>query len=402
MTPASAIYLALRSLWWFKGRALTIILCLALTIWLPITVRMLLNQFRSEIISRANDTPLVVGAKGSQIDLALHSLYFDTVAPQATTMNEVEYIQTTGFATAIPIHVSYKTQSVNDQAGAPIVGTTIEYFEFRKLGLQSGDGMAILGDCVIGSNVASSMQLGPGDHVLSAPKNAFNLAGDYPLKMNIVGVLAPSYSPDDNAVFVDVKTAWIIDGIGHGHQSLTHDDVDKDLLLKQDGSKVTASAAVLPFTEITADNVDSFHFHGDESTFPISAVIANPSSRKDQILLLGRYATERKDVAQCVKPTDVVHDLLSIVFRVERLIWISSLLSAVVTCLLLGLVLLLSIRLRSGEMKTMFKLGCSRFTVVSLIGTEILAMTLVGVGLAVVAAWATQHVAADSLRSLLF
>lgn len=402
MNPTSAIYLALRSLWWFKGRAITIILCLALTIWLPITVRLLLNQFRSEIISRANDTPLIVGAKGSQIDLALHALYFDTVAPQTTTMSEVEYIQKSGFATAIPIHVNYKTQSLNDQPGVPIVGTTIEYFEFRKLSLQSGEGMAILGDCVIGCNVASSMQLGPGGHVLSAPKNAFNLAGDYPLKMNIVGVLAPSWSPDDNAVFVDVKTAWIIDGIGHGHQSLTHDEVDKDLLLKQDGNNVTASAAVLPYTEITADNVDSFHFHGDEDTFPVSAVIANPNSRKDQTLLLGRYATERKDEAQCVKPTDVVHDLLSIVFRVERLIWISSLLSAVVTALLLGLVLLLSIRLRSGEMKTMFKLGCSRFTVVSLIGTEILAMTLIGVGLAVVAAWGAQVVAADSLRSLLF
>lgn len=402
MNPAHAVYLALRSLWWFKGRAITIILCLALTIWLPITVRLLLDQFRSEIILRANDTPLVIGAKGSQIDLALHALYFDTVAPQTTTMSEANYIQQTEFATAIPLHVNYKTQSVNGQDGAPIVGTTIEYFEFRKLGLQAGEGMAILGDCVIGSKLATAMQLGPGDTVLSAPKNAFNLAGDYPLKMNIVGVLSPSYSPDDNAVFVDIKTAWIIDGIGHGHQSVTDDEVDGDLLLKQDDSTVTASAAVLPYTEITPDNVDSFHFHGDEDTFPISAVIANPNSRKDQTLLLGRYATERKDTAQCVKPTNVVYDLLSIVFRVERLIWISSILSAVVTALLLGLVLLLSIRLRAGEMKTMFKLGCSRFTVVSLIGTEILAMTLIGVGLAMAAAWATQWVAADSLRSLLF
>ena len=402
MSPGNAIYLAIRSLWWFKGRAITIILCLALTIWLPLTVRLLLNQFRSEIISRASETPLIVGARGSQIDLALHALYFDTVPPVTTVMGESNYVQDSGFATAVPIHVNYRTQSVNDQDGVPIVGTTIEYFEFRKLRLASGSGMAMLGDCVIGSNVSKTMNLGPGDQVLSAPKNAFNLAGDYPLKMNIVGVLAPSYSPDDNVVFVDVKTAWIIDGIGHGHQSLTHEDMEDGLLLKKDGNSVTASAAVLPFTEITADNIDSFHFHGDEDTFPLSAVIAIPSSRKNQTLLLGRYATDRKEQAQCVKPTQVVLDLLNIVFRVERLIWISSLLSAIVTALLLGLVVLLSIRLRTNEMKTMHKLGCSRFTVAALIGTELLAMTAVGVALAFAGAWAARLVAADSLRSVLF
>lgn len=402
MSPGSAVYLALRSLWWFKGRAITIILCLALTIWLPLTVRLLLNQFRSEIILRANETPLIIGAQGSRIDLALHALYFDTVPPQTTTMAESNYVQESEFATAVPIHVNYRTQSVNDQDGVPIVGTTIEYFEFRKLRLGSGSGMAMLGDCVIGSNVAKTMNLGPGDKILSAPKNAFNLAGDYPLKMNIVGVLAPSYSPDDGVVFVDVKTAWIIDGIGHGHQSLTHEEVEDGLLLKKGDKSVTASAAVLPYTEITPDNIDSFHFHGDEETFPLSAVIAIPSSRKNQTLLLGRYATDRKEQAQCVKPTKVVQDLLNIVFRVERLIWISSLLSAIVTALLLGLVVLLSIRLRANEMKTMYKLGCSRFTVVALIGTELLAMSIVGVALAFAGAWAAKVVAADSLRSVLF
>ena len=89
-------------------------------------------------------------------------------------------------------------------------------------------------------------------------------------------------------------------------------------------------------------------------------------------------------------------------FRVERLIWISSLLSAVVTALLLGLVIMLSVRLRAREIQTMNKLGCSRYTVLKLLGTEIGILTLLGLGLATTAAWATSLVAADSLRSLLF
>ena len=79
MSFASALYLALRSLLWFRGRAITIVCCLALTLWLPVTVRLLLNQFRSEIVKRADATPLIIGSRGSQIDLALHALYFDSV-----------------------------------------------------------------------------------------------------------------------------------------------------------------------------------------------------------------------------------------------------------------------------------------------------------------------------------
>lgn len=400
MSPGQAIYLAFRSLWWFRGRAITVVLCLTLTIWLPLTVRLVLNQFRQELVQRANATPLIVGARGSQIDLALHALYFDTAAPQQTTMDEARYIEETGFALAIPIHVKYRTQSVNNEPGAPIVGTTIDYFEFRNLRLKTGDGMAILGDCVLGASVAQRLCLEPGDHILSAPKNAFNLAGDYPLRMNVVGILRASHSPDDNAVFIDVKTAWIIDGIGHGHQGLTHQD--NELLLDSDNETVTASAAVLPYTEITPENLGSFHFHGDPNTFPVSAVIAVPPERKQQTLLLGRYSTDRKDSALCVKPAQVVEDLLSIVFRVERLIWISSLLSAVVTALLLGLVITLSIRLRAKEIQTMNKLGCSRFTVATLLGAEVFVMTLLGFVFASLAAWGSSVVASDSLRQLLF
>lgn len=395
-------YLAVRSLWWYRGRAITIVLCLALTLWLPVTVRLLLNQFRTEIVSRAETTPLVIGAKGSRIDLALNALYFDTVSPDQTTMAEARYVDETGFATAMPLHIVYRTQSVNGADGAPIVGAGLEYFEFRQLRIAEGEGLAMLGDCVLGCNVAKRMQLSHGDRILSAPRNAFNLAGDYPLKMNITGILAPSHSPDDDVVFVDLRTAWIIDGIGHGHQKLTEGQVDEDVLLDRSEDSVTASAAVLPFTEITPDNIDSFHFHGKEETWPISAVIAAPSSRKNQTLLLGRYASVRHDQAQCVKPREVVDDLMNIVFRVEQLVWLSSVLSAVVTVLLLSLVVLLSIRLRAAEMQTMHKIGCSRLTIFSLIATEIGIMTTGGVALAMTAAWVSRMVVADQLRTLLF
>lgn len=49
----SAFYLAIRSLWWHRSRSLAVIFSLAIIIWLPATLRIALNQFRSEISARA-------------------------------------------------------------------------------------------------------------------------------------------------------------------------------------------------------------------------------------------------------------------------------------------------------------------------------------------------------------
>lgn len=385
----NALYLAIRSLWWSKGRAVTIVLCLALTLWLPLTVRSVMKQFRDEIILRAEATPLIIGAKGSQIDLALHALYFESAAPEETTMAEAAYVSETGYAMAIPLHIRYRTQRKNGADGAPIVGTTADYFSFRKLALSHGQGLAIYGDCVVGRNVADRMKLDVGDELLSAPKNAFNLVGDYPLKLNVKGILKRSRSPDDDVVFVHLNTAWIIDGIGHGHIAVENEE--------QEGL-----GTILPYTEITEDNIDSFHFHGDRDSFPISAVVAVPDSKKNQTLLLGRYASVRTETAQCLKPTAVVLSLLNIVFRVEQLVWVSSLLATVVTVALVSLVVMLSIRLRAAEMQTLAKIGCSRMTLVAIVGTEVCLMVSGGIILALIASFATNLLIVDSLRSLLF
>ena len=402
----NALYLAWKSLLWHRGRSVTILLSLAITIWLPVTVRLVLDQFRHEISERANATPLVLGAKGSRIDLALHALYFDTLPPADTTMAEVEsinHLSTTHVAAiAIPLHVRYRTQSRPGIEGSVIVGTSPEYFEFRRLNIADGQMAALPGECVVGCNVAMRMQLHPGDSILSAPRNAFNLAGDYPLKMKIVGVLTQSHSPDDDAVFTDVRTTWIIDGIGHGHQEL-NTQTDSQLLLKNstETRSVTANASVLPYTEITADNIDSFHFHGDPASFPLTAIIVVPETNKARTQILGRYSSSQA-TAQCLKPPEVIDELLSIVFRIEQLAWVCSIAAGIVTCLLLGLVVNLSMRLRAAEMQTMSRLGCSRMTIAMLHSSEIVLLLCAASVLAGAAALLTLRFAASVLRSLLF
>ena len=127
--------------------------------------------------------------------------------------------------------------------------------------------MTMLGECVVGSEVARHLGIVPGSHLTSSPESVFDLAGVYPLKMHVVGVLEPSHSPDDRAVFVDLKTTWVIEGLGHGHQDLARPEA-ADAVLSRDEGGIVANASVVEYTVIDASNVDSFHFHGDRDKYP--------------------------------------------------------------------------------------------------------------------------------------
>ncbi|MCA9006405.1 MAG: ABC transporter permease [Planctomycetaceae bacterium] len=355
--------LTIRYLLYNKLKTITLVLCVSLAILLPVLLQFGISQFERDLMARANATPLVAGMKGSRFDLALQSMYFSQADLESTTMQEVETIQETGYALPIPLAVRFTAQT------APVVGTTLDYFEFRKLKIAEGSSLQRLGDCVVGSNVAEKLQLKPGDRLMSDPLNVFDLSGNYPLKMRVVGVLEKAYSPDDDAVFVDLKTEWIISGIGHGHQSVDA-KTDKNLVLQQQGQSTVANAAVPQFNEVTEENLASFHFHGEIESFPVTSIILVPHDQKSEVLLLGMYDTNASSI-QLIRPVEIVNELLQLVFRVKQLFDANALLVSISVGLLLTLVFILSLRLRKRERQTMFQLGCSRSTIWKLQLTEL-------------------------------
>jgi len=223
-----------------------------------------------------------------------------------------------------------------------------------------------------------------------------DIAGKYPLKMNVSGVLHPTGTPDDKAVFVDLKTAWVIDGYGHGHQELQNESDDKKFISRSE-NELIASSAVLPYTEITEKNIDSFHFHGSDDDFPISAILAFTDSEKDNTLLEGQYASADSDL-QFVRPAIVVRELISVMFRIKRFFDANATLIGISTLLLLLLVMLLSAKLRATEMETLFKIGCSRGTVLWLQAGELAIVMLTAACLIALATWAINFYADQLLN----
>ncbi len=358
-----SFYIAWKYLSRNRVKAVTLVSCIVLIAFLPVALELLLDESEKQLMSRAVLTPLVIGAKGSSLDLVMNTLYFGDEVPELIYMDAADMVGESGLAIPIPMYARFSARR------HPVVGTTIDYFDFRGLAVAEGRGLAILGECLIGSAAASDLGLGVGDEIVTSPETMFDLAGVYPLKMKIVGVLEKTHTSDDLAVFVDLKTAWVIQGLMHGHQDLSKVK-DPQLILKKDEENITGSPKVFEYMEITEDNIESFHFHGDPSEYPITAVIAVPFDEKSGTILRGRYLTEGEK-HQIIRPAEVVDTLLENIFRIKNVLDAVIVVVGFGTFIAIILVFALSLRLRQREIETIFRIGCRRMTIARLMAAEI-------------------------------
>jgi putative ABC transport system permease protein len=279
------------------------------------------------------------------------------------------------------------------------VGTSIEYFAYRGLRIAAGRQLARLGECVVGSRAAEAMGLEPGGHVVSSPESVFDLAGVYPLKMTVAGVLEDSDTADDDAIFVDIKTAWVIAGLGHGHQDVSRPEA-AGTVLSRDDQNVIANASVVQHTEITDENRDSFHFHGDLSGFPITALVVVPRDHKSSAILQGRYESEDLST-QIVRPITVMDELLDTILTVQSFVVAGAVIVGLATLASAALVFMLSLRLRRREIETLFKIGGSRVAIGAVMVSEIAVVLLSSVVLAGLLTLVTREFGSAAIRALI-
>ena len=388
-----ALFLGWRYLAYHRFKTAVLLASVTLMMFLPAATRLLVEDSAQALTARAAETPLLIGAKGSQLELVLSSLYFHAESPPEITYQVYKDVRETGLATAIPLHARFQAR------GNPVVGTSLDYFEFRGLELAGGRLFGLLGECVIGAGVAQKLGISAGDSLVTSPETVFDLAGVYPLKMNVAGVFAPNGTPDDEAVFVDVRTSWVIQGLGHGHQDLAEAGASGAVLSRDDQS-ITANASLVQYNEITPQNVREFHFHGDTGGFPLTAVVAVPPDEKNGTLLRGRYL-EEEGGEQLVVPGAVLDDLLETVFTVQNYVVLGLLMLSLATVAVIVLVFLLSQQLRRGEFFTLRRMGASRGFIAALVASEIVFVFAASLALAALLTWAVRAWATELLLSLM-
>jgi putative ABC transport system permease protein len=393
----NALFLALRYLRSAPGRTAVLIAGTTVALFLPLFTWRAAALLERTLLLRAERSPILIGAKGNEFDLTLSSLYFRGQVRDPIPARELDSARRAGYGLCVPLYIAHSA------ARAPIVGTGLEYFDARGLEAAAGRLPALLGEVVAGAEVASRMRLQVGDAVRSDLRNLYNIAGGYPLLLDVVGILGPSGGPDDEAFFVDVKTAWALDGLFHGHSEVTRqqsvaEPTEAPAAGEEArraraptggaaaGEHIEASTALFIFQEIDDTNRASFHMHGEPGAAPLTSILVLPRDRKSHDLLLGDYALE--ETVQAVQPIDVVRTVLGIVLRAREGLNAFFVIVALSTAAFFVLVISLSLRLRAREITLMRRIGSSRGAVATIVGAEVALVVAAAAVLAGALTWA--------------
>jgi putative ABC transport system permease protein len=374
-----------------RAQTVILVLCIAVSVFLPLTSQRLIQRYGTQLRARAATTPMLMGAIGNRFDLTLASLYFRQSRLDPIPWREYERLRDERMGLAVPIHVRFTAR------GAPISATTPEYFQRRGLVLSEGELPVQLGDAVLGATTARDLAIGPGDSLFSDQKEIYDISKPPALKMRVVGVHEPTGTADDDAVFVDINTAWLLEGFVHGHAE-ADDVVDPIEVYGRTEERVVFSEALMQYNEVTAQNAGSFHLHGDRAELPLTAVLFFPADEKAGTLVKARVNAEGE--LQMLVPTEVIDDLMAFVFRIKAIFDSLSAVLAASTVLLTLLVMLLSVRLRKGEIMTLHRIGCSRFTVAKLYAAELSLILATSVVIALVGVLAADALLPNLLRVL--
>lgn len=388
-----ALYLALMHARANRVQSIVLVLCFAVTAALPLSATLLMQRYDRSLRARAEQTPLVGGARGSRFDLVLATTHFRRAAVTQTTMGLAERMRAMGLGTVIPMSVSHTAR------GYTVVGTGIEYGELRGFEYRDGGWPTTLGECVLGSRVAEAEGLGVGDTMFSDQLDLYDISKAPAIKMHVVGVLEPTGEADDGVVFVDITTAWLLDGIVHGHEDAARvAQRDPSKVLGRTETDTAISGALIEYQEVSPEGLASYHLHADPSRLPLTSVLMVPRDQKAATLMATELNLSKTE--QAVVPTRVMDELLSYVVRIKSVIDAVSAALVATNILLAVLILVLSYRARERERLTMVRIGCDRGTIPMVFAAEFGGLVVLGLMIAVlfaVGVWA----AAPGLVALL-
>ena len=100
-----SLYIAWRYIRFNRVKTATLVACITLISFLPVSLQLLLAESERQLMSRAVSTPLVVGAKGSSLDLVMNTLYFGDEVPELITMEASQRVLAADLASPIPLYV---------------------------------------------------------------------------------------------------------------------------------------------------------------------------------------------------------------------------------------------------------------------------------------------------------
>lgn len=191
-----------------------------------ITILLLFNkQLQENITKNGRGIDLVVGAKGSPLQLILCNIFHVDFPTGNIKLNEAERISRNRLVKqAIPLALGDSYQSYR------IVGTSKEYADLYEMQLDQGEWWSNNLEVTIGSTVATLGKLKIGDSFSSAHGLVDGGHAHDAHKFIVKGIMKSSNTVLDNLILTNVESVWIMheehgdDGEEHHHDTETVGD----------------------------------------------------------------------------------------------------------------------------------------------------------------------------------
>lgn len=189
------------------------IFILSLSIGLLLVVKQLKMSFENQMKNNLGKIDLVIGAKGSPLQLVLASvLHLDNPTGNISYSEAKKISKNPKVKLAVPISYgdSYK--------GFRIVGTTDKYRTLYNAKLKYGRAVNKSMEVILGAIVAQKLRLKLGDTILSSHglvENSINIHSD---KLTVVGILKPTQKVIDRLIITNLESVWDI----HNHEDENH------------------------------------------------------------------------------------------------------------------------------------------------------------------------------------
>ena len=304
------------------------------------------DQLEDRFFENANKVDLVVGAKGSRLQLVLCNVFHVDKPTGNINIKDLEFLSNHPFVkSAIPISLgdSYKTFR--------IVGTEISFVkELYKSSLIEGRLFEKSLEVVAGAGVAKKLNLKIGDTFFGSHGIEESLHNHDHFEYKIVGILNFSGDVVDNLLITPLESVW----------DVHHDE-------KQKGS-----------FDLRTKNDEKHHHHIDEHTNnkEITSVLINYKSGRGKFTIPS--IVNKKDKLIAAEPAIEIQQLLDLVQPIIKVINILAFFILGLAIFSIIITLLNSMKDRYYEIAMMRVAGASQSTILITILIEGFIISFVG------------------------
>ncbi|WP_439615193.1 ABC transporter permease [Shinella sp.] len=362
----------------FKGGALAVIVLIALSVALSVTVTLQERAVRLGSARAAEKFDLLVGAAGSETQLALSAVFLQpsplplmsgAVLAKLAADPRVDFAAPVGFG--------------DSEAGHPVVGTTTALISVLSPKLAEGVLFARLGDAVVGSDVPK--QLGAE---IKPMHGLADIGGETHTEIvyKVSGRMAPTGTAWDRAILVPIRAVWQLHGMAGGH------DHDHD----HAGETPEAAAEEHDHEHAPVDADAAIDEHFDAETPGLPAVLVKPKTIADAYRLRQEY---RGETTLAVFPAEVLTRLYATLGDARSLLLAIAIGTQVIVIAAILLVTIMHVGARQRQIGALRAFGAPRRSVVAIVWGELLLLFLAGFVMGILIGYAGAQLISASLTA---